>query len=243
LTTRPIEVDITVIVGIEKQTNTFISFIYTNMLPEAGRAELGEAQTWPMQQLEQQQQQQPTVSTLDRLPDHMLSLIAKHLSGGSVENFRQTCQHFRQAANLRTISLDFHEVCGWGHNSSTQLPPCATSALQEHPNFSKLTIPSSWRRSDILQLLQYVSQTTVTNTPTAVSSTCADNTDADCFTFSSSSSTLGRGSQLRCLELHFQAMCPDLCASLASLAPGITRLELSLDLAFELTTKQVGYVY
>jgi hypothetical protein len=44
---------------------------------------------------------------------------------------------------------------------------------------------------------------------------------------------------LSCLELHFQAVCPDLCESLASLAPGITRLELSLDLAFELTTKQV----
>lgn len=170
-------------------------------------------------------------SAFDTLPEHVLTLIAQHLSGGTLDNFRQTCSHFRHAANLKTCSVDFHEVCcSWEDNgfAQQQLPACAAAALAAHPNVTKLTFPSSWRRASIAQLLQQMADAR----PSHLSS--SDNS-----TSSNSSSRLIQGCQLSCLELHFQAVCPGLCQALASLAPGITQLQLSLDLAFELTTKQV----
>lgn len=184
------------------------------------------------------QTQQQAPCGFDALPDHILCLIAQHLAGGSLENFRQTCKHFRQAANQRTKVLDFHEVCGWGDNTA-QLPDCAKSALNEHPNAIKLVIPSSWRLPRITEALQRIRQCR------SAGVFCSHAIGA--FEDSSSSSSTncfngsrGRGVQLNVLELHFQAISPTLCEALAALAPGLTRLELSLDLAFELTTKQVG---
>jgi hypothetical protein len=179
-------------------------------------------------------------SAFDTLPEHVLSLVAEHLSGGTLDNFRQTCSHFRRAANLKTRSLDFHEVCcSWEDASSAQqqLPACAAAALAEHPNVTKVTFPSSWRRAGIVQLLQQMADARPSHHSSSNNSTTSNSTSNN-----SSSSRLSQGCQLECLELHFQAVCPGLCQALANLAPGITQLQLSLDLAFELTTKQVRSV-
>lgn len=247
----------------------------------------------------QSQQQQQPCSAFDTLPEHVLTLIAQHLIGGTLENFRRTCSHFRAAANLRTKSLDFHELCGWdlSDSAATQLPPYAVAALADHPNVSKLSIPSVWKHKGVVQLLQHIAASSACGSPSSCSSSagscvgdrisssietsrssseqrrrrssseqssspssssssmgsfispdssfsssygtyCYVNPSKASTTATSSSST--RIGQLSSLELHFQSVCPSLCAALAELAPGITRLELSLDLAFELTTKQVG---
>lgn len=174
----------------------------------------------------------------DRLPEHVVAIIAQHLTGGSLDNFRLSCKRFKHAAGLRTKSLDFHDIC-WGGDSSAQLPGCAVAALQQHPNVSRLTIPSSWRRTVIVEVLQRMAYTTAgaanQNNVLAPSSSSSSS-----FSSSACGTNAGGYARLKCLDLHFQSICAQLCQDLAALAPGITRLELSLDLAFELTTKQVS---
>lgn len=196
---------------------------------------------------QQQQLLDPTVCAFDTLPEHILTIIAQHLSGGTLENFRQTCTHFRHAANLRVKSIDFH-ACTSVQDSSAQVPACALASLQDHPNVSRLTIPSSWRHAGILKLLQHMAKLRSSaggnsgsdHPDNNNSSSSHQAVSASTTSRSTSSSRLLQGAQLDCLELHFQTVCANLCEEIARLAPGVTQLQLSLDLAFELTTKQVS---
>jgi hypothetical protein len=176
----------------------------------------------------------------DRLPEHVVAIIAQHLTGGTFENFRLSCKRFKHAAGLRTKSLDFHDIC-WSGDSSAQLPGCAVAALEQHPNVSRLTIPSNWRRTVIVELLQRLTHTTTSaTTENDILAASSSSSRRSSFSSNAGGNKAGGRARLKCLELHFQSICAQLCQDLAVLAPGITRLELSLDLAFELTTKQVS---
>jgi hypothetical protein len=118
--------------------------------------------------------------------------------------------------------------------------------LQDHPNVSRLTIPSSWRHAGILKLLQHMAKLRSSAGGNSGSDLPDNNSSshqavsASTTSSSTSSSRILQGAQLDCLELHFQSVCANLCEEIARLAPGVTQLQLSLDLAFELTTKQVS---
>jgi hypothetical protein len=171
-------------------------------------------------------------ASLVSLPEPLLALIAQCLppGGGSRENLRLACQTCAAATRLTTTgTLDIVQLgsSSWANDTTLQLP-VASAALRQYPNIRGLVAPSWWQRAAITQLLQHAAG--------GGSSSAGDASTSD------SSSSRRPNGQLTGLTLHFKSVCPSLCAAVAAHAPGLTHLQLCLDLAFELTSRQVGVV-
>lgn len=165
----------------------------------------------------QHQQQQ---GALVCLPDHVVELIAAHLlpGSGSRDAFRRSCKACRAAAARLTRSLDLYELCGWGsHASSGGGSACGGSGVPA----SALHAAARHRNATALVLpsgWRHGQMAALLRHAAA-----------------------GRAwAQLAGLSLHFQALSPAAGAALGELAPQLTQVTLTLDLAFERTTKQVG---
>jgi hypothetical protein len=162
--------------------------------------------------------QDQNFSPLLSLPDHVLELIAAQLIGGSKDAFKLTCKLSWFAANRLTENLDLYELCGWG-DGSTYVPMAALAAQQLYPNISSLILPTGWRHHNINKLLL-----------NAASNSCSNR--------HASSGSCRRWQHLTAVNMHFHALSPATAGSLARLAPSLTQLTLSLDLAYERTVRQ-----
>eukprot|EP00775_Hariotina_reticulata_P005184 gene5184-5422_t len=161
-------------------------------------------------------------SPLLSLPDHVLELIAAQLNGGSRDAFKLACKLNWFAVNRLTANLDLYELCGWG-DGSTYVPMPALAAPHLYPNITSLILPTGWRHHNINKLLL--------------------NAASNGWSNRHASTGISRPWQhLTAVNMHFHALSPATAGSLARLAPALTQLTLSLDLAYERTVRQAWRV-
>lgn len=148
---------------------------------------------------------------------------------------------------LQQVTQILQEACS--ADSRRNLGSCSSSHLADstistvRSNASRV----SSRRSDAGITSRCSSNGSSSSSSNGVSSKGyrSDGSASSCSTsFSSSLSRYASQAgqrRITSLTMHFQALCTTLCSRMACLAPDLAHLELCLDLAFELTTKQVGF--
>jgi hypothetical protein len=162
----------------------------------------------------QQHEAHQATPNICSLPEHALDLVAGCLvpGSGSQHNFRLSCQAFR-AAGHRSWTATLDLYELCGWGSGSQnVPQQALRTAALCPNVRSITFPSGWRHQNIQQLLQHASL------------------------------HARAWRRLTSLSMHFHAISPSTAAALAQLAPSLSQLTLSLDLAFEQTRSQAWRV-
>jgi hypothetical protein len=148
------------------------------------------------------------------LPEHALDLVASCLvrGSGSQQNFRRSCRAFRAAGHRSSTATLDLYELCGWGGGSQNVPQQALRTAVLCPNVSSITFPSGWRHQNIQQLLQHASL------------------------------QARAWRRLTSLSMHFHAFSPSTAAALAQLAPSLSQLTLSLDLAFEQTRSQAWRV-